>query len=47
MTYRADRRAPYRSWNALAIVFPDDMIGNFTAMVAGVAQSVEQRFCKP
>ncbi len=47
MTYRADRRAPCRSWNPLAIVFPDDMIGNFTAMVAGVAQSVEQRFCKP
>ena len=31
----------------LAIVLPDDIIGNFTAMVAGVAQSVEQRFCKP
>ncbi len=47
IAYRADRRAPCRSRNPLAIVFPDDMIENFTALVAGVAQSVEQRFCKP
>ena len=26
---------------------PDDIVGNFTALVAGVAQSAEHRFCKP
>ena len=46
-TNRADRRPPCRSWKSLAIVWPNDIIGNFTALVAGVAQLAEHRFCKP
>jgi hypothetical protein len=46
-TNRADRRPPCRSWKSLAIVWPNDMIGSFTALAAGVAQLAEQRFCKP
>ena len=45
--HRADRRTPCRPGNSLAIVRLGDMIGNFTAQVAGVAQSAEHRFCKP